>query len=104
MVADKFYWLASSTDSWTTTGLRDETGKATSYLGNQLEAKIIWDPLPYSLRFEFGAAYLFTSDYIKEVLQNNLDNPATVRTNNNVIYSGNKTDQSMFYMQALFTF
>ncbi|TRX53988.1 alginate export family protein [Thalassomonas sp. M1454] len=102
MIADKFYWLASDKDAWSTTGIRDETGKSDRYLGNQIEARLRWDPLPYNLRFEFGAAYLFTGSFVHDVRDKVEQEIPTTSTN--PIYENDKTDQSMFYMSVLATF
>lgn len=57
MVALRDYRLASATDSWTTSGLRDHTGRSGKDLGTQLELRLRWDPNE-TWRVEFGAAFL----------------------------------------------
>ena len=37
------YWLASNTDAWATSGLRDATGSSGSFIGHQVEASVRWD-------------------------------------------------------------
>jgi hypothetical protein len=59
------YWLASDTDAWTTSGLRDSSGNSGSFIGHQIEARVRWDVLPGNLRIEAGGAYLFAGDFIK---------------------------------------
>lgn len=103
MIADKFYWLASDTDSWTTTGIRDESGESDRYLGNQIEARLRWDPLPYSLRFEFGAAYLFSGSFLHDT-RDRIEAELPVSTSSNPIFEHDNADISMFYMTVLFTY
>jgi hypothetical protein len=59
------FWLASDTDAWTTSGLRDPTGNSGSFIGHQLEVRLRWDVLPGNTRFELGGAYLFAGEFIK---------------------------------------
>lgn len=58
------YWLASDTDAWTTSGLRDPAGNSGSFVGHQLEARVRWDMLPGNVRVEAGGAYLFAGEFI----------------------------------------
>jgi len=57
-LAYRLYWLASATDAWTTSGLRDTTGASGKFLGHQVEARVRFSVLPKNLRFELGAAHL----------------------------------------------
>lgn len=59
------YWLASDTDAWTTSGMRDPSGNSGSFVGHQLEARVRWDVLPGNVRLEAGGAYLFAGEFIK---------------------------------------
>lgn len=59
------YWLASDTDAWTAGGVRDNSGNSGSFIGQQLEARLIWDALPGNVRIEAGGAYLFAGDFAK---------------------------------------
>jgi hypothetical protein len=64
MTTDRAYWLASDTDAWTTSGLRDPAGDSGSFIGHQLEARVRWDVLPGNVRLEVGGAYLFAGEFI----------------------------------------
>lgn len=66
MLAHRAYWLASDRDAWTTSGVRDTTGTTSSYLGQQVEARLRWDLLPGNLRLEAGAAHLFDGTFMKD--------------------------------------
>jgi len=65
-IADKFYWLADSSDAWTTANVQDPTGNSGSYLGNQPEIIVGWDVSPGNLRLEVGGAYLFAGEFVKD--------------------------------------
>lgn len=51
-------WLASATDAWTTSGLRDSSGGSGSFVGHQLEGRVRWQILPRNLAVEVGGAAL----------------------------------------------
>jgi hypothetical protein len=70
MVQDRFYYLAEASDTWVTTGLQDPTGASGDYLGNQIEARVRWDPNP-NYRLEVGAAHVFAGSFAKDVPGNN---------------------------------
>jgi hypothetical protein len=69
VVADKFYWLADSSDTWPVANVQDATGGSGSYLGSQPEIILGWDAIPGNLRLEAGAAYLFAGDFMKDAPQ-----------------------------------
>lgn len=77
------FWLASNDDVWTTAGIGDAPGNSDNYIGTQLEARFRWEPLPGNIRFEAGAAYLFSGDVMKMAGRN---------------------DATYFYTQAVFWF
>lgn len=58
MLAHRLVWLASSRDAWPPAGLRDTSGASGTFVGNQLEARVRWTPLPKNLVLEVGGAYL----------------------------------------------
>jgi hypothetical protein len=58
MVSYRNFNLASRTDSWVGTGLRDASGSAGRSLGAQLEAAASWDVLPQRLSLDVGFAAL----------------------------------------------
>ncbi|MBK8815110.1 MAG: alginate export family protein [Methylococcaceae bacterium] len=67
-VSHRAFWLASDTDSWTTTGttaLRDKAGKTSNYIGQQLELTARYD-FNSSLNFETGWTHLFKGDFAKD--------------------------------------
>jgi hypothetical protein len=66
MTTYRAYWLASQTDAWTTSGLRDVEGKSGSFLGHQLEARLRWDIRPNNVRLEAGGAYLITGEFVHD--------------------------------------
>lgn len=64
------FWLASDADAWTTTGsgssaLRDETGNASNYIGQQLELTTRYD-FNSSLNLETGWTHLFKGNFAKD--------------------------------------
>ncbi len=65
MLAHRAFWLASDRDAWTTSGVRDAAGATSSYLGQQLEARLRWALVPENLQFEVGAAHLFDGTFLK---------------------------------------
>ncbi len=65
MASHRFYWLASSTDAWTTSGLRDPSGEAGNSLGQQLEFRVRWDGAIEKLRLEAGVAWLFAGSFVE---------------------------------------
>ena len=71
----RLFWLASDTDAWTTTGLRDSTGSSGSFLGQQLEARVRWNVFPKNVRVEMGGAYLARGGFAKDV-EDGSDDPA----------------------------
>ena len=88
VIADRWYWLASDTDAWTTAKFRDVTGSSGSYLGNQAEVGIRLDMYPRNLRLETGIAHLFAGKF-----QENAGDA-----------DGRDNDTTYAYLQAAFTF
>lgn len=60
-------WLASAKDSWTGANLRDKTGDAGRFIGQQIEASVRYDLTRYFLSLELGGAVLVTGDFAKTV-------------------------------------
>jgi len=60
----RFFWLASATDSWASTGLRDKTGHSGDYVGHQLELTTRWD-VNSNLNLETGWTHLFKGEFAK---------------------------------------
>lgn len=65
MLADRFYWLAEDRDTWTTSGVRDASGASGSFLGNQYDFRVRWDPAPKQVRVEAGVAYLLAGRFLE---------------------------------------
>jgi hypothetical protein len=61
----RLFWLASDTDAWTTSGIRDASGGSGSFIGHQVEASVRWDLLPGNLRLELGGAHLFAGNFLE---------------------------------------
>lgn len=62
----RLYWLASNTDAWTTSGLRDPRGGSGSCIGHQLEGHVRWDIIPGNVRLEVGGAHLFAGGFVHD--------------------------------------
>ena len=60
--------LASSTDEWVGTGLRDPSGAAGRSLGTQLEASVGWAVIPDRLSLDVGFAALNLGRFARETL------------------------------------
>lgn len=68
-------WLAAARDAWVPAGLRDRTGDAGTFVGQQVEAQVRWSALPKNLAVELDAAYLIRGGFAREVA--NRTAPAT---------------------------
>ena len=66
LVAHRAYWLASDQDAWTTSGVRDVSGRSGSFIGHQIEARFRWEVVPGSYRFETGVAHLFAGGFMDD--------------------------------------
>lgn len=60
------YWLASASDAWTTSGLRDPRGRSGSLVGHQWEASVRWEVWPGNAQIELGGAYLLAGEFIEK--------------------------------------
>ena len=65
-IAYRAFWLASDSDTWTTSGVRDASGNAGSFLGQQLEMRVRYHPAPNNVRIEMGVAHLFVGEFIED--------------------------------------
>lgn len=65
-LALRSFWLADRSDTWTTAGVRDATGKSGRYLGTQIEMRLRWKVLPGNLLLEGGYAHLFDGEFLQE--------------------------------------
>lgn len=61
----KVLYLASATDAFSTTGVRDATGRSGSFAGNQFDARVRYWIVPQKLRFEVNAAYLAKGNFLR---------------------------------------
>jgi hypothetical protein len=58
-------WLASATDSFSTTGVRDTTGQSGSFAGHQFEARLRYWLIPARLRFEWDGLLLAKGRFLR---------------------------------------
>ncbi|MBO9519369.1 MAG: alginate export family protein [Porphyrobacter sp.] len=58
-------WLASRTDSFSTTGVRDITGQSSNFAGHQLEGRVRYWLMPSFLRAEVNAVWLAKGEFLK---------------------------------------
>lgn len=58
-------WLASSRDALTTANLRDASGKAGKFVGQQFEAELSYDLVPGNVALELGGAYLIDGLFLR---------------------------------------
>jgi hypothetical protein len=59
-------WLAERTDSFSTTGVRDATGRSGDFAGHQVDARVRWWLLPDRLRFECTGVALTKGRFLRE--------------------------------------
>jgi len=59
-------WLASATDSFSTTGVRDATGRSGNFAGHQMEARLRYWLVPRRLRFEWNGLLLAKGRFLRE--------------------------------------
>ena len=65
MLTQRFHYLASDRDAFTTSGLRDTSGGSGSHIGNLSEFRVRYDIVPQQVRIEFGAAFLAAGSFIE---------------------------------------
>jgi len=58
------FWLASDTDSWSAARRRDPTGESGSFIGQEVDARIRWRPLP-RVEIYVGYARFFAGTFTK---------------------------------------
>jgi hypothetical protein len=66
MVMYRALWLDSKTDSFSSTGVRDASGRSGSFAGNQFEARYRRTLIPEVLRVDTGVAYLAKGHFLKD--------------------------------------
>lgn len=59
-------WLASDTDSFSTTGVRDAAGRSGDFAGHQIEARLRYWLIPNRLRFEANGVLLAKGRFLRE--------------------------------------
>lgn len=59
-------WLASATDSFSSTGVRDASGRSGDFAGHQVEARVRYWIVPQRLRFEFDGVLLAKGRFLRE--------------------------------------
>ncbi|MEA3264932.1 MAG: alginate export family protein [Pseudomonadota bacterium] len=58
-------WLASATDAFATTGVRDPLGRAGRFAGHQLESRVRWWAVPKRLQLEIDALTLIKGSFLR---------------------------------------
>jgi hypothetical protein len=58
-------WLASQTDSFSTTGVRDATGRSGAFAGHQFDGRFRWWVRPAKLRFEMDGVVLTKGSFLE---------------------------------------
>jgi hypothetical protein len=58
-------WLASPTDAFSTTGVRDATGRSGKFAGHQLDGRFRYWIIPKKLRAEVNATWLIKGDFFE---------------------------------------
>lgn len=59
-------WLASRTDAFSTTGVRDASGRSGSFAGHQWEARLRYWIVPRRLRFEYDGLLLAKGRFLRD--------------------------------------
>ena len=59
-------WLASATDAFATSGVRDASGRAGDFAGHQFDARMRWWVVPGRLRAEVNAIWLAKGRFLRE--------------------------------------
>ena len=59
-------WLAADRDGFSTTGVRDASGRSGDFAGHQLEARVRYWLLPTRLRFEFDGLLLAQGRFLRD--------------------------------------
>lgn len=59
-------WLASATDSFSTTNVRDGSGRSGDFAGHQMEARLRYWLMPSRLRFEWNGLLLAKGRFLRE--------------------------------------
>lgn len=65
-VSYRAMWLASNSDSFSTTGVRDATGRSGGFAGHQLDARLRYWLVPAKLRFEYDGVLLAKGAFLRD--------------------------------------
>jgi hypothetical protein len=65
-VAYRAMWLASKSDSFSTTGVRDAAGRSGSFAGHQLEGRVRYWAVPDLIRLEANALWLAKGEFLTD--------------------------------------
>lgn len=76
-IAYRAYWLASATDAWTMSRVRDGSGVTGSFIGQQVEMRLRWEMVPNNIRLETGVAHLFAGEFMRNAPNANGQGDAT---------------------------
>jgi hypothetical protein len=63
----RVYWLDSAKGALSGTSFEDPEGSAGKFVGQEIEAKLIWSPLDW-LTLEAAGAYLFSGEFVDDTL------------------------------------
>ncbi|MFT3968210.1 MAG: alginate export family protein [Sphingobium sp.] len=58
-------WLADRTDSFSTTNVRDATGRSGNFAGHNLDGRLRWWAIPKALRAEINASYIAKGGFLR---------------------------------------
>lgn len=59
-------WLASRTDAFSTTGVRDATGRSGRFAGHLLDGRLRWWTIPHKLRAEVNASLIGKGRFLRD--------------------------------------
>ena len=59
-------WLAAEVDAFSTTGVRDASGRSGDFAGHQVEARLRYWIVPARLRFEFDGLLLRKGQFLRD--------------------------------------
>ena len=76
-IAYRGFWLASDSDAWTTTAVRDRSGNTSRFIGQQIEARLRWNVCPKNVQIEAGIAQLFAGAFADDAPNANGQGDAT---------------------------
>lgn len=66
MLSYRLLWLAEATDAFSGTGVRDATGRAGSFAGQQFDARLRAGLIPDRLRFEVDGVWLAKGHFLRD--------------------------------------